>query len=152
MLEENIMANDRLQRAKELLNQGKYDEALEAVEIVERKKELEDEELLAAALLKGDIYFHQGFIEKSLKLSEHVKKESQALDKQLLVVDACITVVRALVKQEKYNESLQVIEEGESLLTALTGEPFVTCGKRKAALLFWKGISSQQRDNFDKAV
>ncbi|MFX0182020.1 MAG: tetratricopeptide repeat protein [Candidatus Hodarchaeota archaeon] len=146
------MANDRLQRAKKLLNQGKFDDALEAVETVERERELEDEELLAAALLKGDIYIHQGFIEKSLKLSEHVKKESQALDKQLLVVDACISTVKALVKQEKYNESLQVIEEGESLLTALTGEPFVTRGKRKAALLFWKGISAQQRGNFDKAV
>jgi tetratricopeptide (TPR) repeat protein len=146
------MANDRLQRAKELLNQGKFDEALEAVEIVEREMELKDEELLAAALLKGDIYFHQGFIEKSLKISKHVKKESQVLDKQLLVVDACITVVRALVKQEKYNESLQVIEEGERLLTALTGEPLVIHGKRKAALLFWKGISAQQRDNFDTAV
>jgi len=152
MLEDKIMVNDRLQRAKELLDQRKFDEALEIVEIVEREMELEDDELLTATLLKGDIYFHQGFIEKSIKISEHVKKESQALDKQLLVVDACITAVRALIKQEKYNESLQVIEEGESLLTALTGEPFVTCSKRKAALLFWKGISSQQRDNFDKAV
>ncbi|MFX1251038.1 MAG: tetratricopeptide repeat protein [Promethearchaeota archaeon] len=139
-------------RIKELINQGKFKEALQIVEILEKREDLPVNERLTGYLLKSTIMNKQGEYRKGLEIAKQVYNEGKELKDSLQQLDALITMIESSIKLGKQDQGLKLIAEGEKKLKACTQEPPVELMQRKASLGYYKGIIHWQKGELDLAL
>ena len=82
------LALDEIERGWQLLNEGKDNEVLQLIKILEKNEVLTPEESLKIQILKGNLFFLLGNYQESLKISKIVYNESMRINKPLLSIDA----------------------------------------------------------------
>ncbi|MFX1475665.1 MAG: tetratricopeptide repeat protein, partial [Promethearchaeota archaeon] len=108
---------------EQLISEGKFDEALSAVESCIQQSTLTPTERISYTLLKSNILRRQGNFDESLSLAEEVFCECQEQDRPLLAVDALIAKTDVLVRLGRYDEIADSITQGEQMLHTLISAP-----------------------------
>ncbi|MFW9915972.1 MAG: tetratricopeptide repeat protein [Candidatus Thorarchaeota archaeon] len=144
---------DQLLRAKELMQQGRVDEARPLIEGLEKEVKLPPDAHLAWQLLKGQLLLTKGDYEESHRLAKQVWSTSLEQGNLLQAVDAAIVMAEILVEgKADYKASLDVISQGEKLLVTITGESPLVLGQRKAAFIYLRGRNSLVKGDYDQAL
>lgn len=146
------LANENLRQAEDLLNETKFDKALQIVETIAKQQDLTADDHLTCQLLKSQILKVKGEYEKSLELAETALAESKKLNLSLQEVDAHIAMAGALESLDKFNESLEEGAQGEQMLLTLLEEPSLVLTQRKASLLYQKGRNLWKKSDPERAL
>ncbi|MCK4382745.1 MAG: tetratricopeptide repeat protein, partial [Candidatus Lokiarchaeota archaeon] len=139
-------------RAEQLVNEGKFDEALQIMKNFEEKGDCTSQDKLLSQLLKSKILGQQGLFENGVKLAEQTYKESIGLGKNLLTVDVLFTIVLFLPFINRLDEAFDIIKQVEELLKTLTHELQSDYVQREAYLAYLKGWAYQVKGDYDRAL
>jgi len=131
---------EELIRAKNLIDKGKYDKALQLMKIFEETGEHTLYEIVSCNLLKCNILHQQGLYENALQLAEQTYKESLGLGKNLLSIDALIVMADASIFLGDTNKFVEIIKQGEDLLNFLTQISPIEYKRREAKIYYIKGF------------
>ncbi|MFQ5979860.1 MAG: tetratricopeptide repeat protein [Candidatus Heimdallarchaeota archaeon] len=143
---------DRLQRADQLVSQGKFEEALQTVEALASAEELSPEDRLAGQLLKSRIRTKQGDFEEALQLAQDVFTEIQGQEPSLQTVDAHIAIAEALECLGNFEESLEAISQGDQALAIASKESPAEIARRKGHLEYSKGRNYWKKGDLEPAM
>jgi tetratricopeptide (TPR) repeat protein len=132
-----------LTRARELIDQAKFDEALEIIEKYEKEKSFTQEEQLSTLLIKGRLYLYKQRTRKALQTYEVAYQISQDLG---LVPET----IRALLGKAhigfigNLDKALNYIDDAERRLNSIVDDPSTEMLRRdllfiKSWTLFLKG-------------
>jgi tetratricopeptide (TPR) repeat protein len=126
--------------ARQLINEGKFDEALQSMKKFEETGEHTLNELVSSHLLKCDIFSQRFLINELFELAEQTYKESLGLGKSLLSVDALYYMTLPLIMAGNLKNAEETIKLGEKLLKSITHKPLKNYKQREASIAFLKGM------------
>ena len=126
---------------KQLIDDGKNDKAFQVMKSFEETGERTLNEIVFCHLLKCELLLQQGPYEDLVKIAEQTYKESLELGKSLFSVDALYYKTLGLIWLYKIEEASDTITQGEELLKTLPNKLSMDYKKRKARLVFVKGVS-----------
>ncbi|MFX1253586.1 MAG: tetratricopeptide repeat protein [Promethearchaeota archaeon] len=151
--------SETLHRAKQLMYQGKLDDALDKVEKLEKMSELAINDLLECQLLKGTIQMKRGHYDQAIDLAQAVFNESKKQKHWLCMIDALIIRIEALWRIGKYSESFDLITQGEQLLSNIShASPSALktrnawLGYHKSVILFNRGELGLASDHVQRSL
>ncbi|MFW9942651.1 MAG: tetratricopeptide repeat protein [Candidatus Thorarchaeota archaeon] len=138
-----------LTRARELMEQAKFDEALEIIEKYEKRDSITQEDQLSALLIKGGIYLYNRRTRKALQTYEVAYQISQDLGLvpetiRTLIGKAYIGFIGNLDKASNY------VENAERKLTSIVGDP--STERLRRDLLFIKSWTLLLKGRIKDAV
>ena len=99
MTEQELQKDKRpieLIRAEKLIDEGRYDEALELMKPFEENEEQSLQDIVSCHLLKCNLLFQQGKYENVIKLADQTYNESLELGNKLFSVDALLIMAFTL--------------------------------------------------------
>ncbi|MEE9378927.1 MAG: tetratricopeptide repeat protein [Candidatus Lokiarchaeia archaeon] len=131
---------EELIRAKQLVNEGKFDEAFQIMKNFEKMGDTSRYDLVSWQLLKCDILFQQAAAIELFELAEQTYKESLGLGKSLLSIDALYYWAWALIWSDNLEKTEEIIKQGEELLKTLMHELPKDYKQREASIAFLKGL------------
>ncbi|MHA2288593.1 MAG: tetratricopeptide repeat protein [Promethearchaeota archaeon] len=134
------LLNDKLESANQLLIEGFYFKALDAVEEIEQFRDVSLENQVGCSLLKSNIYMELGEQSNALKFAENACNISQELENKSLLLDSYISKSMVLIGKREYDLILELNSKSEELLNELKIKPPSEFAKREALL---KLIKSQ---------
>ena len=129
-----------LNQAKQLIYEGKFDDALQLMNNFEEMGEYSLQDLVSWHLLQCYMFLQQFAFKELIELAEQTYKESLGLGKSLLSVDALYYMGLALTGIFNIKKADDIIKQGEDLLKTLTNEPLKDYKKREANIAFLKGM------------
>ena len=135
----NAESNELIQ-AKQLIYEGKFDEALHLMKNFEEMGVYSLQDLVSWHLLKCRILIQQYAFKELIELAEHIYKESLGLGKSLLSVDALYYLGLGLLGAYNLKKGEEIIKQGEELLETLTHEPPKDYKQRESNIAFLKGL------------
>ena len=139
-------------RARKLIEEAKFEEALQIVDKFGEKKELSLHERISYYLLKSLLAGNNYNRKEYLNYANKAYQESQKLESSLQLLDVYIHMTVALNWQEKPNEAEEFIVKSEDLLKMLNREPSKELMKRKAKIAWNKGYNYSQTGEREKAL
>ncbi|MFX1534732.1 MAG: tetratricopeptide repeat protein [Promethearchaeota archaeon] len=172
------MSNTRpngIVQVEKLLYEGKFNEALQIVNTVEKDNTLTTDDRLTCQLLKGTLLNKQGKFEEALQIANKVLQESQSLGKALQTIDAVFIMADAYIVLGRFNEALETLLQGEKTLKRVRQkessksilrrffsfrqaekvdkkkESPEEIGRRKARLLYHKGVIYMRKGDLEQA-
>lgn len=160
-METNISHSEpkELDRAQQLLEEGKYDEALLFVKNIEENKDLTALDELLIPLLKSSILIRIGNYEESYKFAEKAYQESQVLKKHLYSIDALANMSHSLLWLGDLDKASDLIVQSEDILRTLTRiSPIdrekreANIASRKASVCWFKGDANQGLPSAKKSL
>ncbi|MHA2325113.1 MAG: tetratricopeptide repeat protein [Promethearchaeota archaeon] len=139
-------------RAKELLQEAKFDEALEIIEQFENFESPSPENQLSALLLKGKIYQYKGRYKKMVNISERAYQMSQKLGFISETIDAlCLKAHIAHLRRQE--DDLEYILEAEQLIDTYSGKSGSVLPRQRANILYTKSwIFYHSGEDFDHTL
>jgi len=147
-LQESKIKN--LNHAKLLMYQGKFDEALEIIEIFKEKVANDSKEQLSAYTLKGRVFSYAEKYKEAVEVGEHAYKLSQKLGRISDSVDALL-IKSFIIFFGKSEEAFDQILKAEKLLNSVYSEIFSDLSRQKADLLLIKSIFYRITGDVNKA-
>lgn len=144
--------DEKLVQAKQLVENGRFDEAWQILELLGKKPEFSQDEEISRILCKSQIQIKRGQFEEGLSLAEQSLKKSQELYKPILEIETFIVMADALDNLARYDESLDTLHQAEELFEKVVGETVETVNQRKADLLNIKGRILRQKGERDQAL
>ncbi|MFX0208427.1 MAG: tetratricopeptide repeat protein [Candidatus Hodarchaeota archaeon] len=142
----------RVQEVVQLMNEAKYDDALEVIELFSRREDVGGEEQLSANLLRSQVLIQKGNFQGGLELAKKVLKKRQQLRAFLIEVDACIIKAEALENLGKFDESLKAIQQGETLIDNQSELLPQIAEQQRASLLYLKGRNQWRKGDLDPSM
>ncbi len=139
-------------RARKLIEEAKFEEALQIVDNFGEKKELSVHERISYYLLKTLLAIFNYNQKERLKYANKAYQESQKLENSLQLLDVYIYMGVALTWQEKIGEAEEFIGKSEDLLKMLNREPSTELIKREALIAMAKGFNYSQKGELEKAI
>lgn len=127
-------------RLKQLIYEGKHEEALQIIEKIKEKGGHSHHDILLYTFLKCEILYQQGLHTDLFKLAEQIYQESLELGDKLLSVDALFLMAEALIWLGETNKAEEIIKQGEELLKTQTQAPTVEVKQMEARLFYVKGL------------
>jgi len=117
-----------LRTAENLMDQGKYSEALHEINLLEKGLELDDIGKLASMLLTSQIMIKTENYDKSLMLAKVAFRKSMELSNPLLVVDSTIIFLDSInglgmlydASKKEQKDFMQMIERSEDILKTVS--------------------------------
>ena len=131
--------SEDLIRAKKLMNESKYDEALLLLNNLEGREDITDSDQLSRYLLISKCLSELANYEESYKIAEKAYQKSQELRDNLRSIDALEKMAYATMFIGDFEKSLNLIEQSEDLLKILTRCTPLEQEQREASLAFTKG-------------
>ncbi|MFW9822792.1 MAG: tetratricopeptide repeat protein [Candidatus Thorarchaeota archaeon] len=138
-------------QAEKLIEEGKPEEALHLLNTFVNKKDLSYCERILYYRLRSQIAFYYLDNEECTKYAEKAYQEGHKLENSLLLLDVYIMMANSLLFSFKANEALKFIKKSEDLLNKLPHEPSIKLKKRKAFILWNKGVNHQLKGEFERA-
>ncbi len=143
---------EELIQAKKLIDECKFDEAGQIIEIFEEKGEHSLYDIVTFQLLKCELLLWRDFNEDAVKLAEQAYEESLGLGKNLLSVDILLIMAHALLRLYQTDKAHDITKQGDELLKNLTQESPAEYNQRKAYVAFLKGWVYEQKTKPDRAI
>jgi len=137
---------------KQLIDEGKLDEADQLIQNFEEKEGHTLHDLVLSHLLKCELLLLQGLYETLVKLAEQTYKESLGLGKNLLSVDLLLKMANALLWLNQFDKFHDIIKQGEELLKALPQELPADYKQREAYVDWLKGRFYFEIRDADRAL
>ncbi len=136
----------QLQKIKQLIIHGEFQEALSFLRKIKKNKEITKEEELISKTMKSDTIHKLGRHQEALQIVEEVLKESKGLDFPLIQLDAL------LIKAEAYDMSdhvvdkiISVLESAKKIMSSIKNIPETVIAEREAKLLQREAQLSAER-------
>ena len=133
--------------SEQLLSEGKFAESLQLVETIEARKNLTPINQLTCHLLRSTLLHKMGHYKDALEIAERVKGEGLKLNAHLHIVDSHIFISEILWFFGRFDESLDVVEQGEIALNAIPPDQSTELLKRRATLINRRGSSYVRQGN-----
>ncbi|MFX1316776.1 MAG: tetratricopeptide repeat protein [Promethearchaeota archaeon] len=131
-----------LTQAKKLIDEGKYDEALQLIDSFEQMKGFTLQDKVSCRLLKCNLLYWQWKFEEMLKIADQTYKEGLELGRNLQSVDALLLSAKALKRLDREEEAINVINQAEELLKIFTLELPEDYMQREAQIYLVKGMKN----------
>lgn len=144
------LKNKELTHAEQLIEKGKFEEALQVIINYEKKGGLTNFDLLSCHLLKGSVLNMLGRFREVLTLAKLAYQESQKLGKNLQTVDSLILKGRASWLLGRADDALDAINQGETLLKTLNYESPLEITQRECWIAFVKGVVYADKGDSDQ--
>jgi len=141
-----------LRETKELMEEGRFYEALHTIEVLEKNNSLTSDEQLSILLFKCTCLNRLRFKENILKFAEKAFQDSQKLGKSLQMVDALIEKAETLSWLMKLDKALDIVGKGEALLKNIIPESLKELKMREASLSFAKGRIYMNKYDYDRGL
>ena len=142
----------QIEKIELLIYEGKLKEALKKTKDLLKKDDLTKEVELQIMVLQSEILYYFARYPDSLKLSEKVLKESEAIDNDLLIADAYLQQALSLYHTDKFKESLEATEKGLELIQDELKYDIKHIAKSKIFLLANQGTLALEFGDFPKGV
>ena len=139
-------------RAKQLIEECKYDKADQLIKIFEEKGGHNLHDIVSCHLLKSELLYWGNLFEDGVKLAEQTYKESLGLGKSLLSVDILLIMAHELLCLYQTDKAHDITKQGEELLGTLTQELPAESKQREAYIAFLKGWVYEQKTEVDPAI
>jgi len=130
---------EELIRAEAVIDDGKFDEALNILKEFEEKHENSTRDIVLSHLIKTDLLLQKGLNQESFKLAEQTYEESLNLGKNLLSVDALVFMAESSIRLSRYEDAHKFNTQGEDLLNDFPEKLTSNFKRREASILFTKG-------------
>lgn len=144
--------SEEIKQSEQLMNEGKYQEALLLLNNFEGKQELTDSDSLSLCLLKSSILNKLGHYQESYKSGEQAYQESQNLKSYLQSIDALVNMSMALVWLGDLDKANNFVVESEDLLKSLIHESSIDLEQREASIAYVNAHISWFRGDMNQAI
>ena len=144
--------SEELIQIKRLMEKGRFYEALQAIEVLEKLSSLISHDKLSLLLFKCTCLNRLRLDENALKFAEEAYQESQKLGKPLQSVDALIEMAETLAWLTIHDEALNLIDRGEDLLKNIIGKSPKELMAREASLTFTKGRIYMNKYDYNRGL
>ncbi|MHA2339437.1 MAG: tetratricopeptide repeat protein [Candidatus Hodarchaeales archaeon] len=141
-----------LESIKELIDEGKFKEALQYLKDLKQDKTLSLEEKLICQVYCGHIYLMLGQNETALKVAEQLYQNSQELKMPFYSLDAIYIKALVLFSNGNFEEFYAIIEQGDNILKSIPKVNSLDYQNREAGLLIGKGLKNFIIGNLDVAL
>lgn len=148
----SILPSKELNFAKELIDEGKYEEALQHLKDIEQRKTLTLEEKLGIQEYKGWVYILLGQHETALKIAEQLYQNSQELNMPLYSLSALFLKGNIFLVNEKTEEFFTTIKQGDNILKSIPREDSLEYHQREANLFLANGQTNLLIGKLDLAL
>ncbi|MHA1930174.1 MAG: tetratricopeptide repeat protein [Candidatus Thorarchaeota archaeon] len=138
--------------SEQLLNEGKFSEALKLVDIIEARDDLTSLDQLSCLLLRSKLLSRLGFYKDSLEVAESAKEKCQRFDAPVHLVDALLTICEIYWFLGKFDESLETVEQIEQAMNEIPDEHQSELVMKRATLLNRRGNIYLRKGNFEDAL
>ena len=143
---------EELIQIKRLMEKGRFYEALQTIEVLEKRSSLISHDKLSLLLFKCTCLNRLRLDENALKFAEEAYQESQKLGKPLQSVDALIEMAETLAWLTIHDEALNLIDRGEDLLKNINGKSPKELMAREASLTFTKGRIYMNKYDYNRGL
>ncbi|MFW9942217.1 MAG: hypothetical protein ACFFFT_14355 [Candidatus Thorarchaeota archaeon] len=140
-----------LSLVKELINEGKFEEALQHVKVIEKKKNLNSEETLRTLSYKGRIFDYLGHRENALKIFEDLYQKSQEMNMSFYTLDA-LSLKMSIFPFITQVEFVKTLEQYKTLFNSIPRDDSLEYQKREAFFKFFLGEINFFKGNYDLAL
>jgi tetratricopeptide (TPR) repeat protein len=137
-LVENRKAGEII-RVEKFIDKGKFEEALILLSTYEQKEDLSYQDKASCYLLQCQILFWQGKYSELITHAEQAFKESEGLENDYFKFDILLLRAYALQRLFRFEESFDMIKQGEGLFKTIPKKLTEAYKQRKADLAFTKG-------------
>ncbi len=141
-----------LHHVEQFILEGRFNEANQLIKHFKKKKDILLEHQLNFYLFESQIKIELNDFEEGIKLAKKVLEKGQEPNVLLLKIDACITIAKAYEGLKKFDESLEVIENGNHILEKAKILSETIRNQKKASLLLLKGRSLKAKNDLDQAI
>ena len=141
-----------LRETKELMEEGRFYQALHTIEVLEKNNSLTSDEQVSLLLFKCTCLNRLRLEENTFKFAEKAFQDSQKLGNSLQMVDALIEMAETLTWFMKLDKSLDVVGKGEALLKNIIRESPKELLIREASLTFAKGRIYMNKYDYDQGL
>lgn len=145
-------ASKELALVKELMQEGKMEEALQLIKDIEENDNLPIEDKLKILGHKAFIYSYLGQFEIALKTTEELYQKSQETEMLFFSLDALFLKAWVLTYLGKFEELYNTFEQQETMFNSLPQEDSLEYQEREVNFLILKANVSYYKTNFDLAL
>jgi len=145
------LKSQELNHAEKLMNEGKYEQVLSILNILE-KDILTDLDQLTIYLIKSSLLNKLGRYQEGYESGEQAYKKSQELRKSLQSIDALVNMTFSLVWLGDLDKADKLVVESEDLLKSLTHESSINLEQREASIAFDKAAISWFRGEMKQCI
>ena len=145
------ISSQELERAQQLVLEGKYNKALQVVGTIEKRKKLSSKEQLNCKILKSSIFNKLGKYEKALGLAEVALKECRNRKNHLLGTDAVIEIAHSFWRLGEFDKSLSIISDNDKFFAKLKQQKNSKLKYKEAIVLRLQGVVYHSKGELSKA-
>jgi tetratricopeptide (TPR) repeat protein len=146
-------ASKELVLVKNLINEGRTEDALQQITDIEKMENLTPEDTLRTLYYKGRIYFHLGQSDASLKIAEELDQRSHEMKMPLFSLDAFALRGSILYKGGLPDKQFYTnLKQYENLFKSIPREDSLEFQEREVFLLYWKGAREFNIGKLDLAL
>ncbi len=131
--------SEEIKQSEQLMNEGKYREALLLLNNFEGRNDITDSDQLSCYLLTSECLNELANYEEVLKFAEKAYQKSQELRDNLRSIDSLEKMAYATMWMGDFEKALNLIERSEDLLKTLTRCTPLEQEQREASIAFTKG-------------
>jgi tetratricopeptide (TPR) repeat protein len=137
---------------KELINKGKFEEALQYLKDIEQKKNLTNEEILKTQKYKGWLYNQLGNSIKALVIVKKLFQKSQEMKMPLFSIDALNLKGRIFLSLGRFEDFYRNLEKNEKLFESIPREDLLDFKELEVDILIAKGTKCFYKGEFNLAL
>lgn len=141
-----------LARAKALIDENKYNQALQMINDLENNEDLTVHDPILSKLLKSTILNRLAQYQDAFILAEEVYQETERLGNDLQSLDASIEMAESLMYLGRLDKALEVIMDNEGRLKIITQVSSMELVHREASIAFIKGLVYAEQNDLDKGL
>ncbi len=141
-----------LKRVEHHFQCGRLDEAMREIEQLEKKDGITEYGRLNSQILKSILLTQMEEPMNGLTLAEQVLKESQEIGNPLLIVDAIISKVTAMIELGDLDNCIDLIQNGETYLRNMESGLKLEVPLRDSTFLHLKGKVFRKKGNLNGAI
>jgi len=144
--------SQELDLVKQLINEYKYDEALQNVNNIKQNENLTPVEALRILKYRTRIYYSLGKLDPALNSAEELYQKSQKIKMPLYSLDALYSKSGIFHIQGRIKEMYETFEQHEKLFKLIPREESTEFQEREAFLFYNKGLGDYYKGNLDHAL
>lgn len=148
----SFLSSKELKAAKSLIDEGKYEEALQHLKSLEQEVSLTREEKLGVQYYYGWLHSYLGQFDKSLKIVEDLYQNSQELANPIYTLGALGIKGRILMLEGRFDEFFTIVDQSDDILKSIPIEDSLGYHYSVAILLLYKGMKNFFLGKLDLAL
>jgi len=145
-------ASKKLSLVKEIMREGKIEDALQLIKDIEQLSTLTPEEMLRTLYHKADLYFSLRQYKIALKFAEELYEKSQEMKMSLFSLDALGLKGLLVFNLQRFEEYYKILQQHVILFKSIPREDSPEFQEKEVELLYLIGFNEYMRGNFDLAL